>query len=190
MIEENKALKSQIAQQKGESSNTAIEALMDFLTINTEVLRNGDFVVTDSSEFQRRILLEGMIDKLDWMIHSQKGMTAYVDQTRQRVTNAQRRYTGDEISTTYLKGAIAEAKTASLKLDTFTRLMQDAQNAYIELTGDDYTPYGRIKRSNVRSDEKSEIPADIAAELEALGMSPDLGTTANTNGVDSPEDIA
>lgn len=166
----------------------AIQNLMNELTVSEEVLRNGDWVVTDTAEFQRRILLEGMIDKLDWMIHSQKGMTAYVDQTRQRVANAQRRYTGDEISTTYLKGAIAEAKAASLKLDTFTRIMQDAQNAYIELTGDEYTPYGRMKRSNVRSDEKSEIPADIAAELKALGMSPDLGTTANTNGVDTQEE--
>ena len=168
----------------------AIQNLMNELTISEEVLRNGDWVVTDTAQFQRRILLEGMIDKLDWMIHSGKGMTAYVEQTRQRVANAQRRYTGDEISTTYLKGAIAEAKAASLKLDTFTRIMQDAQHAYIELTGDEYTPYGRMKRSNVRSDEKSEIPADIAAELEALGISPDLGTTANTNGVDSLEDIA
>ena len=168
----------------------AITKLMDELTVSEEVLRNGDWVVTDTAEFQRRILLEGMIDKLDWLIHSQKGMTAYVDQCRQRVANAQRRYTGDELSTIHLKGAIAEAKAASLKLDMFTRVMQDAQHAYIELTGDDYTPYGRMKRSNLRSDEKAEIPSDIAAELAALGMSPDLGTTANTNGVDTAEDAA
>jgi hypothetical protein len=161
---------------------------MNALTLNEEVLRNGDWVITDTAEWQRRILLEGMMDKVDWMISSSKGMDAYVEQTRQRVANAQRRYTGDEISTTYLKGAIAEAKAASIKLHTFEQLQRQLNEAYVNITGEDYTPYGRARRSNVRTDAPSDIPADLKAELEALGMPVTLGTTANTNGVDTQEE--
>jgi len=165
-----------------------ITELMNTLTVNEEVLRNGDWVITDTAEWQRRILLEGMMDKVDWMISSSKGMDAYIDQTRQRVVNAQRRYNGDEISTTYLKGAIAEARAASFKLQVFEQLQRQLNEAYVNITGEDYTPYGRARRSNLRNDAPADIPADIAAELKALGMSPDLGTTANTNGVDTQEE--
>lgn len=167
-----------------------IEAIKTTLTQNEEVLRNGDWIVTDVMQFQRKIVMEALIDKLDWLINSPKGTEAYVGQTRERVGNAQRRYNGDELSTMFLKGAIAEAKAASLKHEVLTDLMSQLEASYIEEHGDSYTPYGRTKRSNVRSDQPSEIPADIAAELAAMGMAPELGTVANTAGVDDTRDIA
>jgi hypothetical protein len=167
-----------------------IKALTETLTQNEQVLRNGDWIHTDVMSFQRKIIFEALMDKLDWLINSPKGTEAYVATTRERVANAQRRFTGDEISTMFLKGAIAEAKAASLKQMALTDLFDQLQAAYIAENGDGYTPYGRARRSNVRSDEPSEIPADLAAELKALGMTPTLGTIANTDGVDDTRDLA
>lgn len=160
------------------------------LKTSEEVLRNGEWVYQDVMTFQRKIIMEAVIDKLDWLINSPKGTVAYVDQTRERVMQAQRRFTGDEISTMFLKGAIAEAKSASLKNDILQDEYTKLQNAYADEFGDRHTPYGRVKGSNVRSDERADIPADIAAELAALGMTPELGTIANTNGVEDTRDIA
>lgn len=163
---------------------------IDNLKSYEEVLRNGDWVTQDVMTFQRKIIMEAVMDKLDWLINSAKGTEAYVAQTRERVANAQRRYTGDEISTMFLKGAIAEAKSASLKHETLVSMYEELHQAYLADFEDGYTPYGRVKRSNLRADAASEIPADIAAELAALGMTPDLGTVSNTNGVEDTRDIA
>jgi hypothetical protein len=163
---------------------------LEALKMNEEVLRNGDWVTQDVMTFQRKIIMEALMDKLDWLINSPKGTEAYVAQTRERVAQAQRRFTGDEISTMFLKGAIAEAKSASLKQDTLTAMYDEIVAAYWNDFEETYTPYGRAKRSNLRLDQPSEIPADIAAELAALGMTPDLGTVSNTNGVDDTRDIA
>lgn len=163
---------------------------IDNLKSYEEVLRNGDWVTQDVMTFQRKIIMESLMDKLDWLISSPKGTEAYVGQTRERVVNAQRRFAGDELSTMFLKGAIAEAKSASLKHETLTAMYVELNAAYADDFGDSYTPYGRIKRSNLRSDQPSEIPSDIAAELAALGMEPDLGTVSNTNGVDDTRDTA
>lgn len=187
---DKEALMAQVRQLKNAEKETPIESLMSFLTMPHEVLRNGDFVVTDVMAFQRKIIMEALMDKLDWLINSPKGTEAYVATTRERVANAQRRFSGDEISTMYLKGAIAEAKAASVKSDALSTLFREIESKYIAEQGEGYTPYGRARRSNVRSDEPSEIPADLAAELKALGMTPTLGTIANTDGVDDTRDIA
>jgi hypothetical protein len=167
-----------------------ITVITEELSLTSEVLRNGDWVTEDLMKFQRKIIIEAMIDKLDWLMFSPKGTDAYIAQTRERVMNAQRRFTGDEISTMFLKGAIAEAKNASLKHSMMVDFNAKLQRAYIDLTGDEYTPFNRVKRSNVRSDEPTDMPADIAAELAALGMAPDLDTVANTSGVNDTRDIA
>lgn len=176
--------------QKPEAQKNLIEVITETLTQNEEVLRNGDWVVTDLMAFQRRIIVEALIDKLDWLIESPKGTEAYVKQTRERVTQAQNRYVGDEISTMFLKGAIAEAKAASMKDAILKQMMAQLESSYVEEHGQSYTPYGKTRRSNVRMDEPKEIPADIAAELAALGMTPDVGTIANTDGVNDTRDIA
>jgi hypothetical protein len=163
---------------------------LEALKMNEEVLRNGDWVTQDVMRFQRKIIMEAVMDKLDWLINSPKGTEAYVAQTRERVAHAQRRFTGDEISTMFLKGAIAEAKSASLKQETLTAMYDEIVNAYYADFEEVYTPYGRTHRSNLRLDQPSEIPADIAAELAALGITPDLGTVANTQGVDDTRDVA
>ena len=172
------------------TKNNLIENITEELSLTAEVLRNGDWVHEDVMKFQRKIIIEALIDKLDWLMHSPKGTNAYISTTRERVANAQRRYNGDEISTTFLKGAIAEAKNATLKHSILENLNGQLQQAYTDMNGEEYTPFGRVKRSNVRSDEPADIPADIAAELAALGMTPTLGTVANTAGVNDTRDIA
>jgi hypothetical protein len=176
--------------QKPAAQKNLIEVITETLTQNEQVLRNGDWVHTDVMAFQRRIIFEALMDKLDWLINSPKGTEAYVAQTRERIGQAQKRYVGDEISTMFLKGAIAEAKAAQLKDMALKNLMDQLEAAYINDNGQSYTPYGRTKRSNVRVDEPADIPSDIAAELKALGIAPDLGTTANTQGVEDTRDIA
>ena len=178
------------AAQKPEAQKNLVQVITETFTQQEQVLRNGDWVNTDVMAFQRRIIFEALMDKLDWLIESPKGTNAYVAQTRERVAQAQKRYVGDEISTMFLKGAIAEAKAANLKHMALTDLMSQLEAAYIADNGDSYTPYGKTRRSNVRIDEPKDIPADIAAELAALGMTPDLGTTANTQGVEDTRDIA
>lgn len=160
------------------------------LSLKEEVLRNGEWIIQDVLSFQRKIIMEALLDKLDWLINSPKGTEAYVAQTRERVMQAQRRFTGDEISTMFLKGAIAEAKSASLKQEVLTDMYDEINCAYDAEFKEVYTPYGRMKRSNVRADQPSEVPADIAAELAAMGLQVDMGTIANTNGVDDTRDIA
>jgi hypothetical protein len=163
---------------------------LDKLSLNEEVLRHGDWITEDVLSFQRKIIVEALIDKLDWLINSHKGTEAYVTQTRERVMQAQRRFTGDEISTMFLKGAIAEAKAASLKNEVLNDMLNQLSTGYATEHGKEYTPYGRMKMSNVRSDTNSDIPADIAKELAALGITPDIATVSNTNGVDDTRDIA
>ena len=167
-----------------------IEMLRDQLTQIEEVLRNGDWVQTDVMSFQRKIIFEGLMDKLDWLINSPKGSEAYVTQTKERVMNAQRRYTGDELSTMFLQGAIAEARAASLKDLALKNMMEQLEAAYAEDNGEAYTPYGRMRRSNVRSDEPAKLPPGIAADLAALGLEADLGTVSNTNGVEDTRDVS
>ena len=170
--------------QKPATQKNLIEVITETLTQQEQVLRNGDWVHTDVMSFQRRIIFEALMDKLDWLIYSPKGTESYVEQTKERVMQAQRRYTGDEISTMFLKGAIAEAKAASLKDMSLKNLMAQLEASYIAEHDKSYTPYGKTRRSNVRMDEPKDMPDDIAAELAALGLPQDLGTVAKTNGVD------
>jgi hypothetical protein len=187
---DKEALMAQVRQLKNADRATPIESLMEYLTLPQEVLRNGDFVVSDVMLFQRKIIMEALMDKIDWLMNSPKGTESYLTKQKVRIANAKRRFSGDEISAMFLRGAIAEAKSASIQNETLGQLYGELQSIYAKEHGSDYTPYGRVRNSNVRSDTPAEIPADIAAELKALGMSPTVGTIANTDGVDDTRDIA
>ena len=69
-------------------------------------------------------------------------------------------------------------------------IFEDLQESYRAEHGERHVPYGTSRYSNVRRDTRPEIPADIKAELEALGMTPEINGVANTDGVDTTSEVA
>lgn len=170
--------------------DTFATLLNDQLSLHHEVLRKGDFVVDDVMSFQRKIIVEAILDKLSWLMSGERGTEGYVDKTKARIAEAQRRFRGDEISTVYLQGAIAEHKAAIAKHQALEDIFEDLQESYRAEHDERYVPYGTSRWANVRRDTRSDVPADIKAELEALGMTPEIGGVANTDGVDTTSDVA
>jgi|TARA_R110000796_G_scaffold247513_1_gene372999 hypothetical protein len=166
--------------------NNAAQRIIESLTMNAEITKNNDWVVQDVMTYQRKIITEGILDKLSYLMNGQGGTEAYLDKQKQRVVTARKRYNGDEISTMFLKGAMAGQRAASDKQDLLTNLWNGLQQQYEEDTGDVYTPYNMRSVSNVAIDWNGEVPSDIAAELEALGHdSTDTSYIQNTDGVDT-----
>lgn len=144
------------------------------------------WVQQDTLTFHRTKLMEKMLDQLSW---STQQAEEYSDKQRSRVITARSRFNGDEISTTQLQAAIAEAQSASLNAEILADTMAALQADYAEEHGDEYTPYNRQKRSNVPTRGVTpDMPADIAAQLEALGLGGETETIANTNGIDTPDE--
>ena len=92
------------------------------------MLRKGDFVVDDVMSFQRKIIVEAILDKLSWLMSGERGTEGYVDKTKARIAEAQRRFRGDEISTVYLQGAIAEHKAAIAKHQALEDIFEEPEN--------------------------------------------------------------
>lgn len=169
---------------------TFATVVTETFTLNEEVLRRQDFVIDDVMSFQRKIIVEAILDKLSWLMSGERGTEGYVDKTKARIAEAQRRFRGDEISTLYLQGAIAEHKAAISKHTALEEIFEDLQESYRAEHGERYVPYGTSRWANGRRDTRSEVPADIKAELEALGMTPEIGGVANTDGVDTTSEVA
>lgn len=151
-----------------------------------QVHRNGGWTQQDTLAFHRTKLMEKMLDQLSW---SAQQAEEYSDKQRSRVITARSRFNGDEISTTQLQAAIAEAQSASLNAELLADTMAALQADYAEEHGEEYTPYNRQKHSNVPTrGASSDIPADIAAQLAALGLEGETETVANTNGIDTPDE--
>ena len=156
------------------------------LSNSTQVHRNGEWTQQDTLAFHRTKLMEKMMDQLSW---STQQAVEYSDKQRFRVITARSRFNGDEISTTQLQAAIAEAQSASLNAEILADTMAALQADYAEAHGEEYTPYGRQKNSNLPTEgEAPDLPADIAAQLEALGLAGETETIANTNGIDTPDE--
>lgn len=147
----------------------------------TNVIRQGDWTYTDTLAFHRIKMLEKMADQLAW---SKTQTEEYSAKQRDRVKIARQRYTGDEISTTQLQGAIAEAQAASLNFDIVADLLAEICDQIEEETGKAYTPFRMSRTSNLRQEARtSSLPADLAAQLAALGIDDtDGATVANTRG--------
>lgn len=165
---------------------THAEKIVDVLTMTAEVMRNNDWKVDDVMAYPRMIILEGIMDKLDYLINGSGGSKAYLTKQRKSVVSSQARFNGDELSTMFLQRALAESRAAGDKDQMLQSLLSGLQESYIADNGDEYVPYGRRKDSNVRLDAKPvDIPADIESELKAQGFTVDLGTIQNTDGVDT-----
>lgn len=144
------------------------------------------WVQQDTLSFHRTKLMEKMLDQLSW---STQQAVEYSDKQRSRVITARHRFNGDEISTIQLQAAIAEAQAASLNAEILADTMAALQADYAEEHGEDYVPYGSQKHSNVpTSGVTTDVPADIAAQLEALGLAGETEIIANTNGIDTPDE--
>jgi hypothetical protein len=182
------SIKSHADNNKERTANarkTKAETIVSIFTMNSEVMRNNDWKVDDVMSFQRKVILEGIMDKLDYVINGISGSKAYVVKQRNRVETSRKRFNGDELSTMFLKGALAESRAAGDKDQMLQDMLSGLQQSYIADHGDEYVPYGRRKDSNVRIDAKVEVPDDIAAELEAGGFETTVGTVQNTDGVDT-----
>lgn len=144
------------------------------------------WVQQDTLSFHRTRLMEKMLDQLSW---STRQAVEYSDKQRSRVITARHRFNGDEISTIQLQAAIAEAQAASLNAEILGDTMAALQADYAEEHGDEYVPYGSKKHSNVPTRGIApDMPTDIAAQLEALGLAGETETIANTNGIDTPDE--
>ena len=171
-----KASRERLERDAPSTIRVAIEGLSNF----TEVLRNGDFTNQDTMLFHRTKLIEKMLDQLSW---SKDQAEEYSDKQRTRVNIARQRFNGDEISTTQLKGAIAEAQSASLNAEMLTAMFNELQDVYMCDNGEDYLPYNRKAKSNVPTGKANpDIPEDLAAQLKAMGLDGPTDIVANTQG--------
>jgi hypothetical protein len=160
---------------------TIVETITNLMANVSNVIRQGDWTYTDTLAFHRVKMLEKMADQLAW---SATQTEEYATKQRDRVKIARQRYTGDEISTTQLQGAIAEAQSASLNHDIVTATLADILAQIEADTGKAYTPFRMTRTSNLRQETRSSnLPADLAAQLAALGIDDaDGATVANTRG--------
>lgn len=145
------------------------------------VIRQGDWTYTDTLYFHRIKLLEKMADQLAWSVTQAEEYSA---KQRDRVKIARQRYIGDELTEIPLRGAMAEAQSASLNHDILADLLADVLNQIEAETGKTYTPFRMSRTSNLRQEARtSSLPADLAAQLAALGIDDtDGATVANTHG--------
>lgn len=147
---------------------------------DADVYRNRDWVCIDTLTFHRHRLIEKMIDQLDWSVAQ---ATDYAEKQKDRVRMAQRRFTGDEISTIQLQAAIAEARSASLNVEIMASELESLHQMLEDETGERYTAFKRSGSSNLRQDRQpAAMPADLAAQLAALGITPEAVDVANTAG--------
>ena len=158
-----------------------VETITQRMANVANVIRLGDWTYTDTLAFHRIKMLEKMADQLAWSVTQTEEYSA---KQRDRVKIARQRYTGDEISTTQLQGAIAEAQAASLNHDITADLLADILAQIEADTGKAYTPFRMTRTSNLRQEARtSSLPADLAAQLAALGIEDaDGATVANTRG--------
>ena len=178
---ETAALKNklQIALQNNEKSTIA-QTIIETMCNETQVHRNGNWTQQDTLQFHRVKLLEKMLDQLSW---SAQQAEEYSEKQRDRVKLARARFSGDEISTTQLQAAIAEAQSASLNAHILNDTYAAISEAHTEDTGEEYIPYNRKRGSNLTTGGTAQaIPADIAAQLAEMGLEGDTDTIANTNG--------
>lgn len=148
-------------------------------TVNT--LGDGSmWVQQDTILFHRNKLVEKMLDQLSW---STNAADEYADKQKTRTIEARKRYNGDEISTTQLQAAMAEAESANLNSQILQDLYDNLQAAYTEDNGEEYVPYNRARHSNVTKNTTQELPPEMAAKLAAMGLGGDTDTIANTDGV-------
>ena len=146
----------------------------------SEVVRDRDWTQQDTLRFHRVKLFEKMLDQLSW---SHRQAEEYADKQKERVAQAQRRFTGDELSTFQLQAAIAEAKSAALNVEIIAQTFDSVEAHRWDATGEAYTPYGTSKRSNIAPQRaQAQMPADIAADLAALGLAPTAPANRNTDG--------
>lgn len=146
----------------------------------SDVVRDRDWTQQDTLRFHRVKLFEKMLDQLSW---SHRQAEEYADKQKERVAQAQRRYTGDELSTFQLQAAIAEAKSASMNVEIIAQTFDSVEAHRWDATGEAYTPYGTSKRSNIAPQRaQAQMPADIAADLAALGLAPAAPANRNTDG--------
>ena len=146
----------------------------------SDVVRDRDWTQQDTLRFHRVKLFEKMLDQLSW---SHRQAEEYAEKQKERVAQAQRRYTGDELSTFQLQAAIAEAKSASMNVEIIAQTFDSVEAYRFDATGERYTPYGTSKRSNIAPQRaQAQMPADIAADLAALGLAPTASANRNTDG--------
>lgn len=169
------------ATRKTAAKETIVNTINERMANVANVIRQGDWTYTDTLAFHRIKMLEKMADQLAWSVTQTE---EYSDKQRDRVKIARQRYTGDEISTTQLQGAIAEAQAASLNHDITAALLADILAQIVADTGKTYTPFRMTRTSNLRQEPRtSNLPADLAAQLAALGIhDADGATVANTHG--------
>lgn len=172
------------------SQTDPVTDFLNLITTDETLYRDREFVITDTCQFDRRVIVEAIIDKLYWLKTSRKGHDAYAISTKERAEYAMRRNDGTEIALTQLKAAVSEARAAQSKLALFDRMQDQLRGYYAETFGKSYIAYGE-NEANVPSNQQPQaIPADIAADMAALGITPPADQTANTNGVETTANVA
>ena len=157
-----------------------VDTIADQMANVANVVRQGDWKYEDTLKFHRNKLLEKMADQLAWSVTQTEEYSA---KQRDRVKIARQRFTGDELTDLQLRGAMADAQAASLH-DITADLLADILAQIEADTGKAYTPFRMTRTSNLRQEARtSSLPADLAAQLAALGIEDiDGETVANTRG--------
>lgn len=176
--------------EQQQAQKTPLALLLDEMTMSEQLVRNRNWKIVDNADFDRKIIVEALIDKLYWLKTSRKGHDAYAEQQRENVQTANRRNDGTEIGQFNLRRCIAEAKAANLKKQVFGNMLAQLRGYYAETWGEEYTAYGENEGNIPTQTEKVELPDDIAADLAALGVTPEPTTVANTDGVETTVDVA
>lgn len=163
------------------STDKLIEALENFsMEFETFDYNQSDWVERDELSFARKILIQGLMDKVYFLTAGNKakgkdGSDVFAAKKKQQYKDAARAYKGGELDINELRQAQANAKAASAKNDVLGDLMNNLQNLYVSENYDEYIPWNAPKTGNVAAEEQ-DLPDDIAAELAAMD-----GKAANTS---------
>lgn len=194
---EIKALKSQIRQLKDANQavdpnhawtpSEAVDLLLESIKFHAEVPYNGDYRSVDQSIFERRVMLETLIDKAYYFINGkgptnkQSGCKGRVEEKKADANQAKRLY-GD--SSPQFKEAFATLKAATYKLKLLEDLDLKVRMRHEEINnkGHRYMAFGeqRIGNAPTGTSPKNRVltPAEMA-EYQELGISIDLDSPAN-----------
>ena len=164
---------------------TFAEALTSAFTMDAEHYdpRQGVYF-RDELAFARKIVTEAMLDKLYWLIHSDKGAAAYADKKRNELVRINGDYrpthAGDVAA---MATGIRASEAANQKQMLLEEYERDLHAAYLAEHGDEYVPYGSTQGSNVSASQiKGALPADLQARLEAMGIQPPANADRKTDG--------
>lgn len=148
-----------------------------------------NWVDYDPLEMSRKLVLSSVLYRLHQQIHDPVyGSQRWADRSRAEVIAAQRQHHNNEISNNKMRATVNRAFANTTKHDILSDMFNDFMAAYVAEFGEWQAP--EIKEPIAQTSRDGEDMADLNAKLAAMGLATMTDNAANTNGVETTEDVA